>query len=202
MGIFAIGVLGPWVVPNPAHSIPYTYTGNFYSTIADPASGYTTANKITATLDFANPLPANQRLIWGSGGIETPTATETLMAFAISDGMRTFSLANPHNILVATGDQGQIVRWFVGGCAVPCESSINAFTHSGTFPNAIDGSTAFSFGPLLAFTVDNPGLWTSSATPNPIPEPATILLFGTTAAGLGLARWRHRRRKQRTATAA
>lgn len=30
----------------------------------------------------------------------------------------------------------------------------------------------------------------------PIPEPATLLLFGTTAAGLGLARWRARRRQQ------
>ena len=29
-----------------------------------------------------------------------------------------------------------------------------------------------------------------------VPEPVTLLLFGTTAAGLGLARWRHRRRKQ------
>jgi len=30
----------------------------------------------------------------------------------------------------------------------------------------------------------------------PIPEPATLLLFGTTAAGLGLVRWRQRRRGQ------
>jgi hypothetical protein len=27
------------------------------------------------------------------------------------------------------------------------------------------------------------------------PEPTTLLLFGTTAAGLGLARWRQKRRK-------
>jgi hypothetical protein len=30
----------------------------------------------------------------------------------------------------------------------------------------------------------------------PVPEPTTLLLMGTTAAGFGLARWRQRRRKQ------
>jgi hypothetical protein len=31
---------------------------------------------------------------------------------------------------------------------------------------------------------------------SPVPEPATLLLFGTTAIGMGLAGWRRRRRKQ------
>jgi hypothetical protein len=31
---------------------------------------------------------------------------------------------------------------------------------------------------------------------SPVPEPTTLLLVGTTAAGIGLARWRQRRRKQ------
>jgi PEP-CTERM motif-containing protein len=31
---------------------------------------------------------------------------------------------------------------------------------------------------------------------SPVPEPTTLLLFGTTAAGLGLARWKHGRRRQ------
>ena len=32
----------------------------------------------------------------------------------------------------------------------------------------------------------------------PVPEPATLLLFGTTATGLGLAHWRQRRRTPQT----
>lgn len=35
-----------------------------------------------------------------------------------------------------------------------------------------------------------------AATMTVVPEPATLLLVGTTAAGLGLARWRQRRQKQ------
>lgn len=41
------------------------------------------------------------------------------------------------------------------------------------------------------------GLWVASDSElEPVPEPTTILLVGTTAAGLGLARWRQRRRKR------
>jgi hypothetical protein len=40
------------------------------------------------------------------------------------------------------------------------------------------------------------GTFDFSLVPTPIPEPATLLLFGTTAAGLGLARWRRNRSKR------
>jgi hypothetical protein len=62
-----------------------------------------------------------------------------------------------------------------------------------------------NFGALLPTTrtwndVDGlstlPSLVEYDAAPAPIPEPATLLLLGTTMAGLGLARWRQRRRKQ------
>lgn len=55
------------------------------------------------------------------------------------------------------------------------------------FSSAVIGS--FGAGQGSSFNVDNLSV-------SPVPEPATLLLFGTTAAGLGLARWRQRRRKQ------
>lgn len=63
------------------------------------------------------------------------------------------------------------------------------------------GPTAFSApGPGSLFLgINDPrasnNVGSFTATLEPIPEPATLLLFGTTAAGLGLARWRQRKRK-------
>jgi hypothetical protein len=52
---------------------------------------------------------------------------------------------------------------------------------------------AFIAGPVWGFTL------TGEHVPAPVPEPTTLLLMGTTAAGIGLARWRQRRRRQQTA---
>jgi hypothetical protein len=43
------------------------------------------------------------------------------------------------------------------------------------------------------------GTYTIALDLSPVPEPATILFFGTTAAGLGLACWRQRRKQQTSA---
>ena len=158
-----------------------SYTGNAYTTIAVPSSGYTTANFITATLTFANPLPADASLAYGFGGIGTPTATDPLLAFVISDGSATLNLSDGINIFLVTGSEGQIVSWFVGACAAPCSSALNIDTQFGLpapFGGALDASTQGSYGTILAYNTDDPGKWTS------VPEPSGLLMLGVGILGL------------------
>jgi hypothetical protein len=72
---------------------------------------------------------------------------------------------------------------------VSCFKVLGIEESAGLDPN---DPTAFITG--LTFTGD--GQFTGTMEPVVTPEPTTLLLFGTTAAGLGLARWRQRRRKQ------
>jgi hypothetical protein len=131
-----------------------SYTGNTYTNVSVPSSGYTTASFITATLTFQNPLPANASLAYGYGGLGTPTATDPLLSFSISDGSQTFNLSNGLNIFLVTGSQGQIVSWFVGACGAPCSSALNIDTQFG-LPK-----------------------WTS------VPEPSSLLMLGAGILGL------------------
>jgi PEP-CTERM motif len=166
-----------------------SYTGNAYTTVSVPSSGYTTASFITATLTFQNPLPANASFAYGYGGIGMPTATDPLLAFSISDGSQTFNLSNGLNIFLVTGSQGQIVSWFVGACGAPCSSTLNIDTQFGlAAPFATlgaDGSTQGSYGTALAYNIDDPGTWTK------VPEPSGLLMLGAgilSLAGFSLKR--------------
>jgi hypothetical protein len=79
---------------------------------------------------------------------------------------------------------------------------VSAFDVTGIETSAmLDPNNVTAFITGLTFVAD--GDFTGTMTPliedvplGAVPEPATLLLFGTTAAGLGLARWRQRRRKQ------
>ena len=158
-----------------------TYTGNPYTTVAVPSSGYTTANFITATLTFENPLPPDASLAYGYGGIGTPTATDPLEAFVISDGAVTLNLSDGLNIFLVTGSEGQIISWFVGGCAAPCSSGLNIDTWFGLpapFGPGFDGSTQGASGTVLAYNTDDPGKWTT------VPEPSSLLMLGAGILGL------------------
>jgi hypothetical protein len=82
--------------------------------------------------------------------------------------------------------------------SVPCSSFVSASGNCNSFDS---GSNAFLVGLTpgshsLELNVTATGSASSSPPFNPTPEPASLLLFGTTMAGLGLARWRQQRRKQ------
>jgi hypothetical protein len=156
-----------------------TYTGNPYNTFP-VSSSYTSSNFITATLTFANPLPANASLAYGFGGIGTATATDPLVSFVMSDGSATFNLSDAGgiNIFLTTGSAGQIVDWFVGICQSPCGTGLNIDSQFGIGPNAFDGSTQGAGGTVLAYNENDPGTWVTTT-----PEPSSLLLLAT---GLGL----------------
>ena len=79
---------------------------------------------------------------------------------------------------------------------------VNAFDVTGIETSAmLDPNNVTAFITGLTFVAN--GDFTGTMIPlitevplEPIPEPATLLLLGTTAAGLGLARWRQRRRNK------
>jgi hypothetical protein len=169
--------------PNAHAGTIETYTGNPYTAIPVPSSGYTTANFITARLVFANPLPANATLVDGAGGIGPPTATDPLLALVLSDGRVKYNLSDTINVWLVTGNHGQIIDWFVGACS-PCSNSIAITTNFGLpppfSPVGFDGSSQDSFGTVLAYNSGDPGTWAVSSTP----EASSLLLFGTSLLGL------------------
>ncbi len=102
----------------------------------------------------------------------------------------------------------------VGYNALASEWDVRALDSHGTTiaqvgePQGQFGATTFTLapGPLISAVIferttvntiaglNNPP--TDDWVLEPVPEPATLFLFGTTAAGLGLARWKQRSRRQ------
>jgi hypothetical protein len=84
------------------------------------------------------------------------------------------------------------------------EGGVEAFSVTGIETSAgLDPNNVTAFVTALTFVGNGqftgtmtPLITDTGEVPAPVPEPTTLLLFGTTAAGLGLARLRQRRRKQ------
>ena len=189
-------------------SVIYTYTGNnFTATSLDgptaPAATYTTADSVSGFVELAAPLAANL----GLNTVVTP------LSFSLSDGLNTLTNTNAtfSSFWFSTDASGNIVAWSGqaslwastnGGGTV---KSIGTTNNPGGFPSGFvndlgtetlcgPGSTSIGcdyFGnPYYSQSGrvhDAPGTWRLQAPPPPppsVPEPATVLLFGTGVVGL------------------
>jgi hypothetical protein len=107
----------------------------------------------------------------------TPGVTYDLRFFLQSDG--------------GTPNEFQ-VSWNGSGLSDQLNLPVSGYTER-DFPSLLATS---STTPLVFGFRNDPGfLHLDDVTLDPVPEPTTLIFFGTTAAGLGLARWRQWRQK-------
>ena len=164
----------------------YTYTGNQFNTFGGDAACPTECN-IYGSFTISAPLGPN------FDGYFTPDS------FSFTDGLVTITQANAtkSDFGFITNALGEITAWNL--------DFINAETsmYVGTGPSLIcpvncsvtDGSFAPSSLDVINYAdiVNDPGVWTVSAStaPVPTPEPSSIALFGSGTLGLiGLVRRR------------
>jgi hypothetical protein len=106
LAILAAGLLAG---PMAADAVTLTYTGNNFANLQSsgpttPSDPYTTADKITGSLQIAAPLPANLL-----------NASITPTSFTFTDGIFTFTDGNATNttFIFSTNGSGEIVNWIV-----------------------------------------------------------------------------------------
>ena len=152
----------------------YTYTGNPFTT-SHVGGIYTPSDFISGSFTVATPLAP-----------DSPYGAITPESFTFSDGIQTFDASNtPLTFFgVATDDTGNIVGWYISLLSVDGVSNLN--TGNGYIVGVSDEAKIDQAGTIdRVFVFNDPGTWTESSTdPSPVPEPSSIVLFGTGALGL------------------
>ncbi len=164
----------------------YTYTGPNFNSVESP---YTTADRITGSFTVNDPPPNS--VFFGdpsNGGYTTG-----LVAFNFTDGFTTYTLANTPQFIIEYYQllDGVPDRWAVVLSTEP-EDNFNSRDHYLITDEGFADAAYFygAYGeienpqgfPGLPY---EPGTWTATTTPSsPTPEPSSLLLLGTGAAGL------------------
>ena len=149
--------------------------------------------------------PLSQPKIAGSSGVRHSVSTKILTEPPAVRTYSTFPLAQPEFSSPRNGPfAGYLIELLSGGSVIASVSSSTSSGGAGTFSDATLSYTAQAADPigLLGISIgvlnfghldiDNVRLDASMSGQGQVPEPSTLLLFGT---GLGVAAYR-RRRKQ------
>jgi hypothetical protein len=157
----------------------YTYTGNTYT--FNNGDIYNPSGHISGSFDLASPLGANET--WE---VVNP------LSFTFTDGTFTLTKATvfpefAESFEIETDASGNITAWNIALEDIPFHYIFTENIGPYVSDYAVD-----PFAPAYAYAgnMQDAGTWTSSA-PSPVPEPSTILLFGTGILGtLGVLRKR------------
>jgi hypothetical protein len=160
-------------------SVVYTYEGNPFNLIQIP---YTTGDRVTGSLTLATALAANLIL-----------APVVPLSFSFSDGLQTISELNADIskiIDISTDDAGDISQWEIRLSILP--DRIATVSKTGQVDDFGASTTHDEITAVFSSIQDEPGVWTSSISPTPLP--AALPMFGTGLSVLGLFGWLRKRK--------
>ena len=125
----------------------------------------------------------------------TPDPLTVLASFTLSDDMNPTIISFESVAINLPLSAGTYFALFtspdpMGGLLLAGASAPVNYQAESVVLGFLNPTTGTSGAGLLSAAVE------ISAVPEAVPEPTTLLLFGTTAAGLALARWRQRRRQR------
>jgi PEP-CTERM motif-containing protein len=173
------------------HSIPggnalvFAADGTLYA--AGSLQSLFTINPATGAGTSLGSIPASSGgdLAFNGGELFLATSANQLLHIDLAN-LAASAFVGPFGVSgvfgLATGDNG--VLYAVAGTNV---YTVNTTTGAATNPVDFGGHGLFSANGQSFFTE------AGAPVPTPVPEPATLLLLGSTLTGIGLAAWRRRR---------